>query len=106
MKKIMCLAVAIYLIVCIGFIAYAETETDIQTKIENNAEITVQTEETVENILDEFEHNSDELQEKADAVIEKNSDNFIVKLFKNIMEAISKFLDAIFKIAIEATKIR
>lgn len=106
MKKIMSIAVAICLIVCIGFIAYAETETDVKTEIENNAEMTVQTEETVEDILDEFEHNSDELQEKADAVIEKNSDNFIVKLFKNIMETISKLLDAIFKIAIEATKIR
>lgn len=104
MKKIICLFISFCLVLNINLLVYAET--DANSKVENNTEISTHAEEAVENILDEFNNNSDELQEKVDDVIEKNSDNFIVKLFKSIIDAISKFLDAIFELALEITKIR
>lgn len=104
MQKIICLLISICFIMNINLFVYAETNTN--NKLEKNTEITAEAEETVENILDEFDNNADGLQEKVDDVLEKNSDNFIVKLFRNIIDAIAKFLDAIFEIALEATKIR
>lgn len=104
MKKIICLLISVCFILNINLLVHAEP--DANDKVENSAEISSQAEETVENILDEFNNNSDGLQEKVDNVIEKHSDNFFVKLFKSIIDAISKLLDAIFKIALEATKIR
>jgi len=104
MKKFVCLFISICLILNINLFSYAETDADF--KVENNTELTAQAGETVENILDEFNNNSDGLQKKVDDTIKKNSDNFIVKLFKSIIGAISKLLDSIFKLALEATKIR
>lgn len=104
MKKIICLLISFCLVLNINFFVHAET--DANAKVENSTEITAKAEEIVENILDEFENDSDGLQKKVDDVIEKNSDNFIVKLFKSIIDAISKFLDAIFELALEITKIR
>lgn len=104
MKKIICILISFCLVLNINLFVHAET--DANAKVENGTEITAKAEETVENILDEFENDSDGLQKKVDEVIEKNSDNFIVKLFKSIIDAISKFLDAIFELALEITKIR
>lgn len=104
MKKI--ISVILSLVLSVNMVLIVNAENDEQAKIENNTEITAQAEKTVEDILDEFENNSDGLQEKVDKVIEENSESFIVKIFKNIIDAIGKFLDAIFKLALEATKIR
>lgn len=104
MKKIV--SVILMLIICINMTVMVNAENSDENKIENNTEITTQAEKTVENILDEFNNDSDELQQKVDNVIEKNSNNLIIKLFKSIINAITKFLDAIFEIALEATKIR
>lgn len=103
MKKI-----SIILLICLflnnGFCVNAEQK--INDKFENNTAKTAETVEAVEDILNEFENNSDGLQGEVDKVIEENSENFFVKLFKSIIDAISKFLDALFKLALEATKIR
>ena len=104
MKKI--ISVILSLLLSINMVLIVNAESDEEAKIENNTEITAQAEKAVEDILDEFENNSDGLQEKVDKVIEENSESFIVKIFKSIIEAISKFLDAIFELALEATKIR
>lgn len=105
MKKIICFIVSVCFIINTNlFVVHAETAVD--TELENNTEITAEAEETVEDILDDFENNSDELQQKVDNVIEKNSDNFIVKFFKSIIDTIAEFLDAIFELALKATKIR
>ena len=104
MKKNICLLISICFILNINLLVNAEPYAN--DNVENSAEIFSQAEETVENILDEFNNNSDGLQEKVDNVIEKHSDNFIVKLFKSIIDAISKLLDEIFKLALEVTKIR
>lgn len=98
MKKIV--SVILMLIICINMTVMVNAENSDENKIENNTEITTQAEKTVENILDEFNNDSDELQQKVDNVIEKNSNNLIIKLFKSIINAITKFLDAIFEIAL------
>lgn len=92
------------ILICFNICAYAENNQ--VNKVENNTEMTAKTQETVENILNDFENNSDEVQEKVDKIIEKNAENFFVKLFKNIINAISALLDSIFELASEATKIR
>ena len=104
MKKIVFLFISVCLILNMNLFVYAET--DANFKVENNAEVTATVDDSVENILDEFENNSNGLQENVDNVIKKNSDNSIIKLFKSIIDAISEFLDAIFELALEVTKIR
>lgn len=100
MKKILCFLISMCLILNINLMAHATSN------IENSTEISAQAEETVENILNEFNNNSDELQNTVDNVIETNSDHPIVKLFKTIIDAIAKLLDAIFDLAMGITKIR
>lgn len=104
MKKI--ISVILSLVLSVNMVLIVNAESDEEAKIENNTEITAQAEKAVEDILDEFENNSDGLQEKVDKVIEENSESFIVKIFRSIIDAIGKFLDAIFELALEATKIR
>ena len=48
---------------------------------------------------------NNDLEKEVSDTLEKHSDNWFVKFFKTIIDAISSFLDALFKLASEAAKI-
>jgi len=86
-------------------------------KIENNpsaeteatAEVDIKESDDANKIVDKLETildpENDELEKEVTETLEKHSDNWFVKFFKKIIDAISSFLDAIFKLASEAAKI-
>ena len=86
-------------------------------KIENNpsaeteatAEVDIKESDDANKIVDKLETildpENDELEKEVSDTLEKHSDNWFVKFFKTIIDAISSFLDAIFKLASEAAKI-
>ncbi len=98
--------IIVFVLVILSFNICVYASASATPEIENNAETAVQAMDTVENILNEFENNSEELQEKVNEVIGKNADNFFVKIFKSIIDVITKFLDAILQSASEAIKVR
>ncbi len=77
--------------------AKVEAEVDIEQSKEVN-ELT----EKLETLLDP---ENNELEEQATETLEKHADNWFVKLFKSIIDAISSFLDAVLEMASEAAKI-
>lgn len=82
-------------------------------KVENND--SVQTEDVTEVNIDEniitdkletvLDPDNNELEEEARKTLEKHSSNWIVRFFQKIIDAISKFIDAVLKLASEAAKI-
>ncbi len=66
-------------------------------------------ESNVTKVIDKLETlldpENNELEHEVNKTLEKHSDNWFVKFFKTIIDAISSFLDAIFKLASEAAKI-
>lgn len=103
-------AFLIFVMMC-TYTSFAANEVENNPSAEANAETAVDIEAQnevdkivgkLETVLDPENH---ELEQDLNNVIEKHSDNWLVKLFKTIIDAISGFLDAIFELATEATKI-
>lgn len=105
--------VSVILVVILLFTntAFADNkvENNPSAEIEANAEVEINQSKTADKIVDKLETlldpENDELEKEVTETLEKHSDNWLVKFFKTIIDAISGFIDALFKIASEAAKI-
>ena len=77
----------------------AEVEINIEDEIEDEVDQIVNALETI------LDPENDELEKKAAETLEKHSDNWLVKLFKSIIDAISRFINAVLELASKAAKI-
>ncbi len=105
--------VSVFLVIVILFTytAYADNkvENNPSAKTEMNAEVDIKESDAANKIVDKLEAildpENDELEKEVTETLEKHSDNWFVRFFKTIIDAISSFLDAILKLASEAAKI-
>lgn len=105
--------VSVFLVIVTLFTctAYADNkvENNPSAKTETNAEVDIKESDAANKIVDKLETildpENDELENEVTETLEKHSDNWFVRFFKTIIDAISSFLDAIFKLASEAAKI-
>ncbi len=105
--------VSVFLVIVTLFThtAFADNkvENNPSAETEVNAAVDIKESDAVNKIVDKLETildpENDELEKEVTETLEKHSDNWFVKFFKTIIDAISSFLDAIFKLASEAAKI-
>ena len=87
----------------------ASTEIEMENEAAIDSQETTEISEEVNEITDKLETvldpENNELEEKANEVLEKHSDNWFVKIFKTIIDAISHFISAVLELASEAAKI-
>lgn len=86
-----------------------KVENNPSAETEVNAEVDIKESDAANKIVDKLETildpENDELEKEVTETLDKHSDNWFVKFFKTIIDAISSFLDALFKLASEAAKI-
>ena len=112
MRKI-CKIVSIILVLIslFTYTAFADNkvENNPTAEVEVNAEVDIEESDAANKIVDKLETvldpENDELEKEVTETLEKHADNWFVKFFKAIIDAISSFLDAILKLASEAAKI-
>ena len=91
--------------------AETNTETNTETNAADEAVIDENTEgsEDIESIADKLvtvlDPENNELEETTGRILEKYSNNWLVKMFKTIIDTIRNFIDAILTLASEAAKI-
>ncbi len=108
-KRIVCITLT--LVLMFGITAMAENKVENNPSAEKKVEAEVDIEQSEEvNVITEkletlLDPENNELEEQATKTLEKHSDNWFVKLFKGIIDAISSFLDAVLEMASEAAKI-
>ena len=102
--------------ICLIFIMLFTYTAFADNKFENNssagsanAEDNIEQSEDSDAIVDKLETLLDpednELEEEVSKTLEKYSEHWLVKFFKKIIDAISRFLEAVLKLASEAAKI-
>lgn len=105
------ISITLILILTFGLIAIAENKVENNSSVEMQVEteVNIEQSEEVNEIADKLEilldTENNELEEKATGILEKYKDNWFVKLFKSIMDAIGHFLNAVLEMASEAAKI-
>lgn len=93
------------------FESNASAETNTETNAADEAVIDENTEgsEDIESIADKLvtvlDPENNELEETTSRILEKYSNNWLVKMFKTIIDTIRNFIDAILTLASEAAKI-
>lgn len=104
MKKIVCFIILACCFFDANVFVYAEIDKNVT--IENSTAEIVKATEAVEDILFEFESDKESLQKKVDETMEKQNGHPLVRLFRCVMYAISKFCDATFETVLKFTKVR
>lgn len=108
-SKIFSLILVVILLFTNTAFADDKVENNPSAEVESSAEVEINKSETADKIVDKLETlldpENDELEKEVTETLEKHSDNWLVKFFKTIIDAISSFLDALFKLASEAAKI-
>ena len=103
--------ITLILVLTFGLTAIAENKVENNSSVEMKVETEVDIEqsEEVNEIADKLETlldpENNELEEKAAETLEKHADNWFVKVFKSIIDAIGHFLNAVLEMASEAAKI-
>lgn len=106
MKKI----VKILCVICI-VMAVCSSEAFAANEIENKhsqEEVNIETDSSnaiVDKLETLLDPNNDTLEKEVTKTLEEHSDNWFVRWFKGIIDAISRFLDELFELASEAAKI-
>lgn len=108
-SKILSVMLVIILLFTNTAFADNKVENNPSAEKESSAEVEINQSETADKIVDKLETlldpENDELEKEVTETLEKHSDNWLVKFFKTIIDAIRSFLDALFKLASEAAKI-
>ncbi len=105
------ISIVLFLVALFTHTAFADNniENNSSAKTEINAEVDIKDTDSDNIIADKLETildpENDELEKEASKTLEKHADDCIVKFFKTIIDAISRFLDALFELASEAAKI-
>lgn len=105
------ISIVLVFVTLFTYTAFADNkvENNPSAETEVNAEVDIKEPDAANKIVDKLETildpENDELEKEVTETLEKHSDNWFVKFFKAIIDAISSFLDAIFKLASEAAKI-
>lgn len=109
MNKIICLVLVF--VTMFTYSAFADNKVEDNPSADTgvSAEVDINKSDAANKIVDKLETildpENDELEKEVTETLEKHSDNWLVKFFKTIIDAISSFLDALFKLASEAAKI-
>ncbi len=82
--------------------AATQTEAEVEIEMEKSGDIVDVITGNLTSLLDP---ENNEMEERMSQILEENKDNWFVKLFKRIIDAISSFLNAVLELASQATKI-
>ena len=108
-KKIICLVLVFVTMFTHSAFADNKVEDNPSADTEVSAEVDINKSDAANKIVNKLktilDPENDELEKEVTETLEKHSDNWLVKFFKTIIDAISNFLDALFKLASEAAKI-
>lgn len=108
-RKIIGILLVIFVLFSCNAMAENELENDPSAAVESGAEVEIDIGEGMDEIVGNLETildpENNELEEKVTETLDKYSDNWFVKLFKQIIDAISSFLNAVLDLASEAARI-
>jgi len=82
-----------------------KVENNNSVKTENSTEVNIDEENITDKLETILDPDNDELEKEAKKTLDKYSSNWLVRFFQKIIDAISKFIDAVLKLASEAAKI-
>lgn len=110
MKKNIFVIFVLFSILFLMHNVYANNESESNTDDRQNESVEYIDENNVMNEITEgletiLEPDSNELEENVSKTMEKYSNNGIVRFFQKLIDAISSFIESIFKLASEAAKI-
>lgn len=110
MKKNIFVIFVLFSILFLMHNVYANNEIESNTDDRQNESVEYIDENNVMNEITEgletiLEPDSNELEENVSKTMEKYSNNGIVRFFQKLIDAISSFIESIFKLASEAAKI-
>lgn len=105
------LSLVFVFIIMLTYSAYADNQIERNPPVETgvSAEVEIEEADTVNKIVGQLETfldpENDELEKEVTETLEQYSENWLVKIFKRIIDALNGFLDELFKLATEAAKV-
>ena len=105
------ISICLILTMLFTYTVFAENKVENNSSVDDgvDAEINIEQSEDADEIVDKLETlldpDNNELEEEVSKTLEKYSEHWLVKFFKKIIDAISRFLEAVLKLASEAAKI-